>query len=84
MAYTLKTRLKDLSAEEKSKLLETRKNPKTAPLMVAYDLKEDFFDTYDNNPSSIDNAKKDFEKWEKSIPKDDIYEKLRTLAKTRL
>lgn len=82
LAYTLKTRLKDLSAEEASKLREARNNPKTAPLIIAYDLKEDFFNIYDNNPTSIENAKKDFEDWEKSISKDDLYEKFRTLAKT--
>ena len=82
MAYTRQDQAERLSAEEASKLREARNNPKTAPLIIAYDLKEDFFNIYDNNPTSIDNAKKDFEDWEKSIPKDDLYEKFRTLAKT--
>ncbi|MBQ6517219.1 MAG: transposase [Anaerolineaceae bacterium] len=33
-----------------------------------YDLKEDFFDIYDENKTSKENAKKAFTDWEKSIP----------------
>ena len=82
LAYTLKTRLKDLSDEEASKLKAARKDPQLAPLITAYDLKEDFFNIYDENLTSIDNARNAFADWEKSIPEDELYEKFRILAKT--
>ncbi|MDR7812379.1 ISL3 family transposase [Lacrimispora sp.] len=82
LAYTLKTRLRDLSADEASKLRVARTDPQMKPLMTAYDLKEDFFNIYDDNPTSIDNARQAFYDWERSIPPDDLYDKFRTLAKT--
>lgn len=82
LAYTLKTRAKDLDTEEAEKIKAARKDPKTAPLAIAYDLKEDFFDIYDNNPESKDNAMKAFENWVKIIPEDEIYDKFRELANT--
>lgn len=81
-AYTLKTRLNDLSEEEAEKIKQARSNPKTAPFAIAYDLKEDFFNIYDQNPSSKENAQKAFANWESSIPEDDIYDKFRELAST--
>lgn len=82
LAYTLKTRLKDLTAEEASKIMTIRRTPKLLPLAVAFDLKEDFFNIYDENPSSKDNAIKAFYDWEKSIPKDSLFDKFRELAAT--
>ena len=52
------------------------------PLATAFDLKEDFFNIYDENLTSIDNAKRAFDEWEASIPEDAIYDDFRSLAKT--
>ena len=82
LAYTLKTRLKDLEPEEAARIKAARTDPKLAPFAIAFDLKEDFFNIYDNNPSSKDNAKKAFYDWEKSIPNDSLYDKFRELAAT--
>lgn len=81
-AYVLKTRLDDLSAEQAEAIKNMRKNKTVAPMAIAYDLKEDFFNIYDNNPASKDNAQQAFKDWEESIPKDSIYDSFRTLAKT--
>lgn len=59
-----------------------RSDPVLSPLAVAFDLKEDFFDIWDQNPTSKSNAMKAFCQWEDSIPEDSIYESFRTLAKT--
>lgn len=82
LAYTLKTRLKDLEPEDAAKIKAARNDPRLAPLAIAFDLKEDFFDIYDNNPSSKENAQKDFAEWEGSIPEDALYDKFRELANT--
>lgn len=82
LAYTLKTRLRDLDAEDAEKIRIIRTKPKLAPMAVAFDLKEDFFNIYDENLDSKANAKAAFAAWEASIPVDDIYCKFRELAKT--
>ena len=82
LAYTLKTRLKDLEPEDAVKIKAARNDPRLAPLAIAFDLKEDFFGIYDNNPSSKENAQKDFAEWEESIPEDALYDKFRELANT--
>lgn len=82
LAYTLKTRSKDLTAEEASKIKALRDIPDLKPLAIAFDLKEDFFNIYDENPSSKDKAIEAFEAWEMSIPADAVYEKFRELAGT--
>lgn len=82
LAYTLKTRLDDLEPEEAAKIKAARNHPDTEPLAIAFDLKEDFFNIYDKNPSSKDNAQKAFKEWENSIPKDKLYDKFRELANT--
>ncbi len=82
LAYTLRTRLKNMTPEEAAKIRECRTTEALKPLAVAFDLKEDFFNIYDENLASIDNAKRAFEDWENSIPADDIYEDFRKLAKT--
>lgn len=82
LAYTLKTRLKDLEPDEAAKIKAARDDPKLAPLAVAFDLKEDFFNIYDDNLSSKENAQKAFAEWESSIPEDALYDKFRELAGT--
>lgn len=82
LAYTLKTRRCSLTSEESSKIRLLRKDPVLQPLAVAFDLKEDFFDIWDNNPASKDNAMKAFDQWEQSIPKDGLFDCFRDLAKT--
>jgi transposase len=49
---------------------------------ILENLKENFFNIYDENSSSKDNAITAFKKWKKSIPKDAIYDKFRELAAT--
>ncbi len=60
LAYTLKTRRRDLTAEEAMKIRLLRDDPMLAPLAVAFDLKEDFFDIWDDNPQSKTNAQHAF------------------------
>lgn len=80
LAYTLKLRYNKLSMEDAEKIRLLRKNPNLNILADAYDLKEDFFNIYDNNVSSKENAQKDFQKWEESIPEDPLYDKFREVA----
>lgn len=82
MAYTLKTRRKNLLPEEAEKIRLARRSEKHKPLAIAFDLKEDFFDIYDKNPISKDNAIQSFLDWKDSIPVDNIYDKFRELAQT--
>lgn len=84
LAYTLKQRAKDINAEDAAKLRMARKDSVLAPLMVAFDLKEDFFAIYEaeDNVASKESAIKAFEAWEKSIPEDELYDKFRDLAAT--
>lgn len=81
-AYVLKTRYKKLKPDQAEAIKNLRDNPTVAPMATAFDLKEDFFNIYDDNLESKENAQKAFEDWEKSIPKDKIYEPFRTLAAT--
>lgn len=80
LAYTLKMRYSKLSTEDQEKIRLIRSNPKMAVLAQAYDLKEDFFDIYDNNKESRDNAMAAFKAWEKSIPAEPIFDKFREVA----
>lgn len=82
LAYTMRTRFRNLTLEEAAKIRECRDNPVLAPLATAFDLKEDFFNIYDNNLISKDNAQKAFAAWEASIPEDEMYEDFRILANT--
>lgn len=82
LAYTLKTRRRDLTAEQAMKIRLLRDDPTLAPLAAAFDLKEGFFDIWDENPSSKDNAMKAFDRWEDSVPEDGRYDSFRTLAQT--
>lgn len=49
-------------------------------LAQAYDLKEDFFDIYEKNAQSRDNAIAAFKAWELSIPQDEVFDKFREVA----
>lgn len=82
LAYTLKTRYDRLDADDAENIRNLRIRPKYAPLATAYDLKEAFFNIYDENPTSVDNAKQAFEDWAKSIPSDPLFDKFRELVKT--
>jgi transposase len=82
LAYTLKTRANELQPDEASAIKACRDDDKLHPLAVAFDLKEDFFNIYDDNRESRDNAEAAFAEWEKSIPEDEIYAKFRDLAAT--
>ena len=80
LAYTLKLRYKALDPRDAAKIKAARDNPALAPLAIAYDLKEDFFNIYDENLASKDKAIEAFKKWEKSIPEDALYDKFREVA----
>jgi len=82
LAYTLRTRAKHMPPEEAMKIRECRGNEILQPLATAFDLKEDFFNIYDEHQNSIDDAKQAFADWEASIPSDAIYDDFRKLAKT--
>ncbi len=82
LANTLKTRRRDLLTEEAEKIRKVRKSEMHRPMAIAYDLKEDFFDIYDNNMESKENAQKAFNEWEKAIPDDPLFMKFKELAKT--
>jgi len=82
LAYTLKTRFSNLSLEEAEKIRIARKSERYRPMAIAFDLKEAFFDIYDENPESKDHAIQAFAEWEESIPPDAIYAKFRELANT--
>ena len=82
LAYTMRTRLKNLTPGEAMKLRACRNNPVLAPLATAFDLKEDFFNIYDENLVSKENAQRAFADWERSIPEDAMYEDFRKLAGT--
>mgnify|MGYP000283167223 FL=1 len=82
LAYALRKRPRDLSASEASALRELRGDKKYAVLMDAYDLKEDFFNIYDEHPNSREDAEEAFEAWLKSIPEDEPFDPFRALAQT--
>lgn len=82
LAYVLKTREKDLKAEDADILRMIRRANPQHPLIVAFDLKEDFFNIWDDNPTSKENAIKAFDEWEASIPNDPWFDTFRVLAKT--
>ena len=82
LAYTLKMRERDLAPEDASKLRACRKAERYKPMMQAYDLKEEFFEIYDENPTSKENAQKAFAEWEKKVPDDELFHKFKELAGT--
>lgn len=81
LAYVLRMRTSDLGPSEASALRELRTDPTYSSLMTAYDLKEDFFDIYDEHPISRDDAEDAFNEWRGSIPEDKVFEPFRALAK---
>lgn len=82
LAYTLKKRVRDMDIEEGQKIRVLRGNPQYQPLVIAFDLKEDFFEIFDRGKYSKPLAQDAFQQWVKNIPQDPIYEKFRDLAKT--
>ena len=80
LAYTLKMRYNSLSTEDQEKIRLLRQNPKMRILADAYDLKEDFFNIYDNNLQSKDNAIAAFKAWEESISFEPEFDKFREVA----
>lgn len=82
LAYTLKTRRRDLTGEEAEKIRLLRGVDELKPLATAFDVKEDFFDIWDENPTSKRNAQKAFQTWEDNIPEGELFDAFRTLAKT--
>lgn len=82
LAYALRKRTRDLNPYEASALRELRADRSYATLMTAYDLKEDFFDIYDEHPSSRDDAEAAFDEWRSSIPDVASFNPFRTLART--
>ena len=82
LGYTLRKRYADLDTTEQEKIRLLRSNPKLKVLADAYDLKEDFFNIYDYNKESKDNAIAAFKAWELSIPSDPIYDCFRDVAET--
>lgn len=82
LAYTLKRRAKDLDVDEAMKIRLLRQTPEWAPLAIAFDLKEDFFNIYDDNMASKDRAIDAYHAWCDKIPADPLYEKFRELART--
>lgn len=82
LAYTLRTRLKNLTPEDALKIKACREDPELNLLAVAFDLKEDFFNIYDENKTSKANAQQAFTAWENSIPEDEAFDDFRELAKT--
>ena len=82
LAYTLRTRVSKMTMEEGAQIKACRQRPEMKDLMTAFDLKEDFFNIYDLNMKSKENAQKAFAEWEKSIPAAPIFEPFRDLAAT--
>lgn len=82
MAYTLRTRQKNLSNEEASQLRACRDDEIYGPLAIAYDIKEDFFNIYDEHLNSKADAQEAFDEWEKNIPENAIFDDFRKLAST--
>lgn len=82
LANALRKRTRSLNAYEASALRELRGDDSYTTLMTAYDLKEDFFDIYDENPASREDAEAAFDAWSASIPKDKAFEPFRALART--
>lgn len=61
LAYTLRTRVRDLDSDEASKIRLCRTTPGYEPLAITFDLKEDFFNIYDEHLESKDGAMQSFE-----------------------
>ena len=82
LAHALRKRTRDLNPYEASALRQLREDPEYCALMAAYDLKEDFFDIYDDHPSSREEAEGAFDAWRASIPQEAPFEPFRALART--
>lgn len=82
LVNALRKHTQSLNAYEASALRELRGGDSYTTLMTAYDLEEDFFDIYDENPASREGAEAAFDAWSASIPKDKAFEPFRALART--
>lgn len=82
LAYMLRKRTRDLKAPEGAALRSLREDPAYAVLMRAYDLKEDFFDIYDDRNPSREAAEEAFDAWKASIPAEQAFDPFRALART--
>lgn len=82
MAYALRKRTRDLNAYEASGIREMREDARYGDIVAAYDLKEDFFDIYDENPNSREAAEEAFDRWSLSIPAAKLFDPFRALVKT--
>lgn len=89
LAYSLRTRTKDLTFDDAAKLRELRELPETDkrhPMIVAYDLKEEFFNIYDNHQESKELAIQAYRNWLTKIPLEpqdkeaDLYKAFRKLG----
>ena len=67
-AAALWKRLVDLTPDEANGIRWLRSDPELNPLATAYDLKEDFFNIYDNNLNSKADAEEAFAEWEANLP----------------
>lgn len=56
LAYTLRTRQSKMTSEEAAQIKECRNSEKLNKLAIAFDLKEDFFNIYDENRTSKESA----------------------------
>ena len=81
LAYTLRKRTRDLKPSEAAALRDLRGDPAYGVLMAAYDLKEDFFGIYDENPMSKEAAEAAFDAWKASVPDDAEFDPFRSLAR---
>lgn len=93
-AAALRRRLPDLTADDAAGIRWLRSDPDLSPLATAYDLKEDFFNIYDENTTSKEDAEAAFTAWENSLPpepekdengnpvSEDLFKPFRDLAAT--
>ena len=82
IAGAVRKRRHELDASEAGGIRELRKDKRYADLVKAYDLREGFFDIYDENPESRKAAEEAFERWAASIPDGSLFEPFRALART--
>lgn len=82
LAYALRKRARDLNLYEASALRQLRSETGYSTLMTACDLKEGFFDIYDEHPLSREDAERAYDAWKASIPEEKAYDPFRALAKT--
>lgn len=82
LAHSLAKRACDLNLYDASVFREIMGCSAYAVIMTAYDLKEDFFNIYDEHQNSRDEAEAAFETWRESIPSGKAFDSFRILAGT--